>query len=785
MDNYKDLVLPASWRLRIGPWLEAALRFAFLVAPLVIGLAWGTTFDDSAYVTFRYTRNLAAGRGLTYNINDMTAGPALSKAEGPALSEVKGGQRLLKAPLYVLALSLPARSGIPLPQAGLILSALGWGATALAIYCAGRAMRRPVAAVVSAALVVFSPVVVSTLGAETSWAVAWAWVAIAASVRERWNTQAGALALMMGTHFALGTLAMATLLLIVQWVERRRFPLRLSLVLAIAALGWGLMAAWPIVAPFSLFPLSLAEWGSGVQQLLDESEFYWLFLPLLGVGLLATLSTARTRKVLWVGLLWGVIFTLSGDAASGGMLAALGLFLAGLGLDRIIKWIERHDVVRLDRLTLAVSLALVAGLPLGIAQASSLLQRYQLRPVVRQELEQRAGDWLRAHSEATATVFGSERVGYLADRATLPWDGGKSDQAELADLLKALNENPPRYCVSFRSLAWDHLMRTDWFQDRYEPLQQFESPYDSTSPFTVWGYRFSAAFGWGERRPLNVRLPGKVDLVGYRYWPDRIQPGDAVYVTLFMQATQPFTETFRTVVRVISPHDGVGWAQRNIVAPRSSALVGWWQTGEVIAERFVLTTTADMPIGAHRLDVAVVTSDSRSLLPMYQNGTTHPLDRIPLGYVLVPWQGQAQQAALDRAKPIGANLGDQISLLSFEAADSLSPGTEFDVRLYWEARQPPEDDYVVFVHLLDANDQLVASHDGPPMDGRYATRAWLPGEIVPDVHRLALDPQIPPGMYQLQVGMYRWLSLERLRVWDREGIEQAERVIVLQSIKVQ
>jgi len=767
--------------------LEAALRLALLIVPLVIGLAWGTTFDDSAYVTFRYARNLAAGRGLTYHIDND------SVSAGPALSKVEGGQRLLRAPLYALALSLPARSGVPLPQAGLVLSALGWGAMALAIYCAGRAMRRPVAAVVSATLVVFSPVVVSTLGTEISWAVAWAWVAIAASVRtcpehsrgKRWNIQAGALALMMGAHFAWGTLAMTTLLLIVQWVERRRFPLRLSLVLAIAALGWGLMAAWHIVAPSSLFHLSLAEWGDGVQQLLDESEFYWLFLPLLGVGLLATLSTARTRKILWAGLLWGVIFVLSGDAASGAMLAALGLFLTGLGLDRIVKWIERHDVVRLDRLTLAVGLALVAGLPLGIAQASSLLQRYQLRPVVRQELERQAGDWLRAHSEATAAVLGSERVGYLADRPTFPWDGSKSDQAELANLLKALNENPPRYCVSFRSLAWDHLMRTDWFQDRYEPLQQFESPYDSASPLTVWGYRFSAAFGWGERRALNVRLPGKVDLVGYKYWPDRIQPGGAVYVTLFMRATQPFTETFRTVVRVISPHDGVGWAQRNIVAPRSSALVGWWQTGEVIAERFVLTTTADIPTGAHRLDLAVVTSDSRSLLPMYQNGATHPLDRIPLGYVVVPWQGQAQQAALDRAKPIGANLGDQIGLLSFEAADSLSPGAEFDVRLYWEARLPPEDDYVVFVHLLDANDQLVASHDGPPMDGRYATSAWLPGEVVPDVHRLALDPQIPPGTYRLQVGMYRWPSLERLPVWDREGMEQAECVIVLQSIQVQ
>ncbi len=346
------------------------------------------------------------------------------------------------------------------------------------------------------------------------------------------------------------------------------------------------------------------------------------------VGLLS-----RRRKVWWAGLLWGawvVTSVLSGGAAAGGMMVTLGLFLAGCGLDWVIRWIERRDVVRLDRCRLAVGLALVAGLPLGMAQASSLLQRYQLRPVVRQELERRAGDWLRAHSEPTATVLGSERVGYLADRTTLTWDGDKSDQAELTNLLKPLVENPARYCVSLKSIAWDHLIRTSWFQDSYVSLQEFESPYDAASPFTIWGYRFSAV-----------------------------------------------------------------------------------------------------------------------------------------------------------AKPVGANLGDQINLLSFGAPDSLSPGAEFEVRLYWEALQSPEDDYIVFVHLLDANGQLVASHDGPPTNGQNPTRTWLPGEIVPDVHHIVLDPGIPVGTYRLQVGMYRWPSVERLPVWDSQGVEQAEHVIVLQLIAVQ
>jgi hypothetical protein len=91
----------------------------------------------------------------------------------------------------------------------------------------------------------------------------------------------------------------------------------------------------------------------------------------------------------------------------------------------------------------------------------------------------------------------------------------------------------------------------------------------------------------------------------------------------------------------------------------------------------------------------------------------------------------------------------------------------------------------VFVHLLDADGRLVAQHDGPPMEGRYPATAWLPGDVVPDVHRITLGPDTPAGTYQLQVGMYGWPSLERLLIWDEHGVEQINGVIILQSVQVQ
>jgi len=785
-----------SWRPDDGARFEPVLWAVLVIVPLVIGLAWGTVFDDgdSAYAAFRTARNLALGRGW---------------ADSTSVA-----QAMLRSPLFVLALVPFARMGISLPRVGLVLSVLGWAAASLAITSAGKAMGRPVAALVAATLTAFSPFVVSTLGTEIPWTVALAWIAVASTLRERWAIQGFALVWMVGTHVGLSTVVLVGILLIVRFLAeiglihtripsslqagRRRFPVWPALILAVVllvVLGWGLVAARQGVFLFTSPRPSWVEWGRGVQRLLGESEFYWLFLPFIGVGLLSV-----GRKALFAGLVWGVAAALSGSTpylleghsdgtpyllaghsdgtAAGAMMASLGIFLAGLGVEWLIGWIKAQDLVRLDHLKLAVALVILAGLPLGTAQVASLLHRYQFRPVVRHLLEQQAADWLQAHSEPTASVLGSEMVGYLADRPTLPWDGSESDPANLANLLEPLTEHPPQYCVSIRSTGWDLLMRTVWFQDGYEPLQVFESPYDAASPVTVWGHRLRAV-DLGDLHPLHVRLPGGIDWVGYEYGPDRIQPGDAVHVTLFLQASRPVTESFQTVVQLLSIQDGVAWAQRDMVTPRNVP-VDWWQTGQVVGEQFVLTTTADIPVGAYHLNAFVTSPDTRDLLPMHRRDDTATLDRVTLGYVAVPWRGE-----MDIAKPMGANLGDQILLLGFEAPERVSPAAGFDVTLYWEAVHPPEDDYVVFVHLLDATGQLVAGHDGPPMGGQYPTGAWLPGDVIPDVHPIALNPVVPSGMYRLQVGMYRWPSLERLAVWDSEGKEMPDRVLVLQSIEVQ
>lgn len=92
----------------------------------------------------------------------------------------------------------------------------------------------------------------------------------------------------------------------------------------------------------------------------------------------------------------------------------------------------------------------------------------------------------------------------------------------------------------------------------------------------------------------------------------------------------------------------------------------------------------------------------------------------------------------------------------------LAPGDGLRVTVGWVALQPLEKDYVVFVQLLDAEGQLRAQHDSPPVGGYRPTTRWAPGEPIEDHLGVALPADLPPGDYILILGMYDPATGERL-----------------------
>jgi hypothetical protein len=94
------------------------------------------------------------------------------------------------------------------------------------------------------------------------------------------------------------------------------------------------------------------------------------------------------------------------------------------------------------------------------------------------------------------------------------------------------------------------------------------------------------------------------------------------------------------------------------------------------------------------------------------------------------------------------------------------PGEPLQVSLFWEARQSVADNYVGFVHLVDETGQIKTQNDSLPRAGAYPTPWWQSNTVVEDVRTLALPEDLPAGIYQLVVGLYRFQDGVRLPLMD-------------------
>lgn len=109
------------------------------------------------------------------------------------------------------------------------------------------------------------------------------------------------------------------------------------------------------------------------------------------------------------------------------------------------------------------------------------------------------------------------------------------------------------------------------------------------------------------------------------------------------------------------------------------------------------------------------------------------------------------------AHPLQADFGQQLRLLAYRYDHS-------QLTLYWQALAPIEADYTTFVHLLDAQGQLLGQNDSQPDDGWYPTSIWQPDEIVADTK--AWPRPLADDVAHIQVGVYLLQTGQRLPLAD-------------------
>jgi hypothetical protein len=120
----------------------------------------------------------------------------------------------------------------------------------------------------------------------------------------------------------------------------------------------------------------------------------------------------------------------------------------------------------------------------------------------------------------------------------------------------------------------------------------------------------------------------------------------------------------------------------------------------------------------------------------------------------------------------GANLGGKVEIVGATVQPGrLTPGEQAKVTVYFKVLQPMEDDYLVFVHVEDAEGRMERMNvDHKPANGMYATSQWKPGETVKDEFAVYLPAGASPRALNLWMGLWEPRTDSRLRLTNPEAV---------------
>jgi hypothetical protein len=225
--------------------------------------------------------------------------------------------------------------------------------------------------------------------------------------------------------------------------------------------------------------------------------------------------------------------------------------------------------------------------------------------------------------------------------------------------------------------------------------------------------------------------------------------------------------------------NGVIVAQEDSYPGRGMLPTSRWPAGEAIADLYAvrIPALAQAPrlrqVEAGVYDLA---TGERLLLPGGE-------DRVELGEVRIePAVRDNRPATMSRemvdkgVTPVWVDFDGRIGLIGY-ALDrtAAQPGQTLRLILYWQALQPVRSNYTVFVHVLGPGDRILAGDDRQPADGQHPTSGWTPGQVVEDRHTLAIPDDASSGQYELEIGLYRRRTGERLAV---RGGPDKDRVVL-------
>ena len=221
---------------------------------------------------------------------------------------------------------------------------------------------------------------------------------------------------------------------------------------------------------------------------------------------------------------------------------------------------------------------------------------------------------------------------------------------------------------------------------------------------------------------------GDVTLVAYERIDRRYSTGDRVHLKLYWQVSGPSPEDYSLLLRLVDDNQQAIGGYTTF--PGAGTLrTSRWQAGVIYPDEYVISIS-NAAYGRYPFDLHVRWEDleGASGIPATDaDGKQIEPVLLNIGAVVAARSQAVAGAANDIPTDLQPKFDESILLESFQLDLELN-----EVSLNWKAETAPNENFTVFAHMLDDDDNIIAQADASP---RLPTEYWRWGESYKTYHR--------------------------------------------------
>ncbi len=110
-----------------------------------------------------------------------------------------------------------------------------------------------------------------------------------------------------------------------------------------------------------------------------------------------------------------------------------------------------------------------------------------------------------------------------------------------------------------------------------------------------------------------------------------------------------------------------------------------------------------------------------------------------------------------------AQFNDDLLFLGYDVIEAGARDGKVRLNLYWQCLREMEENYRMYLKLINGVYHVWGKQDGLPVSNSYPTNHWKRGIVVRDKREIEILPGTPPGFYQIEIELYNlsadeWVS---------------------------